>query len=527
MKVLISDKLSKKGIDLFQKEEGIEVDVKVGMSPQELISCIGAYDALVVRSETKVTPEVLAAAQNMKVIGRAGSGVDNINLNEASKRGIIVMNTPGGNTITTAEHAISLMLSLVRNIPQATASMKEGKWEKKKFMGIEVTDKILGIIGLGKIGTEVARRARGLAMNVIAYDPYISEEAARKLQVELVDLESIFRKSDIITIHVPKNTETSYMINQETIQKMKDGVRIVNCARGGLVDEKALAEALKSGKVAGAALDVFEKEPPSPDNPLLSFPNVILTPHLGASTEEAQDNVAIAIADQMVDYLKNGTIRNAVNTPSIPQEVLSGIKPFVSLTENMGRLLAQISDGRMEKFTISFHGEVLNYDVAPITVAALMGLLKPILQETVNYVNAPILAKEREITVEEIKDTGIGDFTNLITLTLNTDKGVNTISGTLFGRANPRIVKINGFAVELLLTEKMLVFQNIDKPGVIGDIGGLLGQAGINISGMQFGREKPGGRAISVLNIDNHVDLDMLQKFKELPNVVSVKLITL
>ena len=454
MKVLISDKLSKKGIELFQKEEGIEVEVKIGMTPQELLSCIGSYDALVVRSETKVTAEVLAAAKNMKVIGRAGSGVDNINVTEASKRGIIVMNTPGGNTVTTAEHAISLLLSLVRNIPQATASMREGKWEKKKFMGVEVMDKTLGVIGLGKIGTEVAKRAKGLFMNVIAYDPYISEDAARKLQVELVDLESIYKRSDLITIHVPKNTETSYMINQETIQKMKDGVRIVNCARGGLVDEKALAEALTSGKVAGAALDVFEKEPPSPDNPLLSIPSVICTPHLGASTEEAQDNVAIAIADQMVDYLKNGTIRNAVNTPSIPQEVLSGIKPFVSLAENMGRLLSQISEGRMQKFTVTFHGEVLNYDVAPITVAAIMGLLKPILQETVNYVNAPILAKEREINVEEIKETATGDFTNLITLTLVTDKGVNTVSGTLFGKANPRIVKINSFTVELHVDRK-------------------------------------------------------------------------
>jgi len=527
MKVLISDKLSPKGIEIFKREEGIEVEVKVGMSPQELLSCIGAYDALVVRSETKVTAEVLAAAKNLKVIGRAGSGVDNINVAEASKRGIIVMNTPGGNSVTTAEHAICLLLSLVRNIPQATASMKEGKWEKKKFMGIEITNKTLGIIGLGKIGTEVAKRAKGLFMNVIAYDPYISQEAARKLQVELVDLETIFTQSDIITIHVPKNAETSYMINRQTIQKMKNGVRIINCARGGLVDEAALAEALQSGKVAGAALDVFEQEPPPADNPLIKLPNVICTPHLGASTEEAQDNVAVAIADQIVDFLKNGTIRNAVNAPSIPQEVLSGIKPYVSMAENMGSLLSQISDGRMQKFTVSFHGEVLNYDVAPITVAALMGLLKPILQETVNYVNAPILAKEREINVEEIKETATGDFTNLITLTLVTDQGTNTVSGTLFGKANPRIVNINGFAVEVMLTEKMLVFSNIDKPGVIGDIGSLLGKAGINISGMQFGRQKPGGKAISVLNIDNHVDQDMLQKFKELPNVVSVKLVNL
>jgi len=527
MKVLISDKLSPKGIQLFQEEEGIEVDVKVGMSSEELISCIGAYDALVVRSATKVTPEVQAAAKNLKVIGRAGSGVDNIDVAEASKRGIIVMNTPGGNTVTTAEHTISLLLSLVRNIPQATASMKERKWEKKKFMGMEILNKTLGIIGMGKIGTEVAKRAKGLFMKVIAYDPYISEEVARKLRVELVELEEVFKKSDIITLHVPKNSETTNLINRETIQKMKEGVRIINCARGGLVDEQALAEALKSGKVAGAALDVYDQEPPPADNPLLRLPNVICTPHLGASTEEAQDKVAIAVAEQIIDFLKNGTVRNAVNAPSIPVDVLLSIKPYVSLAENMGSLLSQISEGRMEKFTISYHGEVLNYNLAPITVAALMGLLKPILQETVNYVNAPILAKEREITVEETKETSTGDYTNLITLTLVTDKGVNAVSGTLFGKANPRIVKINGFEVEVQLTEKMLVFSNIDRPGVIGNIGSLLGQSGINISGMQFGREKPGGKAISVLNIDSRVDQAILKKLNTFPNVVSVKLVTL
>ncbi|MGA1874827.1 MAG: phosphoglycerate dehydrogenase [bacterium] len=527
MKVLISDKLSEKGIEIFQKEEGIEVDVKVGLSPDELISCIGAYDALVVRSATKVTSQILDAAKNLKVIGRAGSGVDNIDVSAASKKGIIVMNTPGGNTVTTAEHTISLLLSLVRNIPQGTASMKKGAWEKKKFMGTEILNKTLGIIGMGKIGTEVAKRAKGLFMNVIAYDPYISEEAARKLQVELGSLEDVFKKSDFITLHVPKNTETANIINKESINKMKNGVRLINCARGGLVDEQTLAEALKSGKVAGAALDVFDTEPPSPQNPLLELPNVICTPHLGASTEEAQENVALAIAEQIIDYLRNGTIRNAVNTPSIPQEVLSSIKPYVSLAEGMGSLLSQISDGRMEKYTISYQGEVLHYNVSPITVAALMGLLKPILQETVNYVNAPILAKEREINVEEIRETATGNFSNLITLTLTTDQGVNTVSGTLFGQSNARIVEINGFPVEVQLTEKMLVFSNIDKPGVIGDIGGLLGQSGINISGMQFGREKPGGRAISILNIDNHVDQDMLDKFKELPNVVSVKLVSL
>jgi len=527
MKVLISDKLSSKGIELFQKEEGIEVDVKVGMSPEELIACIGAYDALVVRSATKLTAKVQAAAKNLKVVGRAGSGVDNIDVAEASRKGIIVMNTPGGNSVTTAEQTISLLLSLVRNIPQATASMKAKKWEKKKFMGTEILNKTIGIIGMGKIGTEVAKRAKGLFMNVIAYDPYISEEAARKLQVKLMDLEDIFKKSDIITLHVPKNKETANIINKETIQKMKDGVRIINCARGGLVDEKALTEALKSGKVAGAAVDVYEQEPTPADNPLLELPNVICTPHLGASTEEAQDNVAIAVAEQIIDFLKNGTIRNALNAPSIPVEVLASIKPYVTLAENMSSLLSQISEGRLQKFTISYHGEVLDYNLTPITVAALMGLLKPILQEEVNYVNAPILAKERQITVEETKETSIGDYTSLIRLTLQTDKGISTVSGTIFGKSNPRIVNINGFEVEVQLTEKMLVFDNIDQPGVIGSIGSLIGQADINISGMQFGREKPGGKAISILNIDNHVDQEMLKKFKKLPNVVSVKLVTL
>lgn len=527
MKVLISDKLSTKGIELFRQTEGIEVDVKIGISPEELVSIIGDYDALVVRSETKVNAQVIAAAKNLKVVGRAGSGVDNIDVVEASKRGIIVMNTPGGNTVTTAEHAVSLLLSLVRYIPQATASMKMKKWEKKKFMGTEILNKTIGIIGMGKIGTEVAKRAKGLFMNIIAYDPFISEEAARKLQVELVEIDEIFKRADFITLHVPKNNETTNLINKENIQKMKDGVRIINCARGGLVDEQALAEALKNGKVAGAALDVFEQEPPPADNPLIDLPNVICTPHLGASTEEAQENVAIAISEQIIDYLKNGTINNAVNAPSIPQEVFSIIKPYVRLTENMSSLLSQISEGRMEKFTISYHGEVLNYNVAPITLAALMGLLKPILQETVNYVNAPILAKERAIRVEETKETSVGDYNNLIALTLTTDKGVFTVSGTIFGKSNARIVKMNGFDVEVQVTENMLIFSNIDKPGVIGDIGGKLGQAGINISGMQFGREKLGGKAISILNVDAQINQEMLAKLQTLPNVVSVKVVHL
>lgn len=522
MKVLVSDKLSPKGIKIFEETEGIHVDVKTGMSAEELLACIPDYDALVVRSATKVTSTVIKAAKNLKVVGRAGSGVDNIDTEAATKNGIVVMNTPGGNTITTAEHAIAMLLALCRHIPQANASMKQKKWEKKLFMGTEYFGKTLGILGLGKIGVEVAKRAKGLMMKVIAYDPYISSGAAQKLEVELVELDELFKRSDFITIHTPKSQETTNLINAQSIAKMKDGVKIINCARGGIVNEQDIADAVKNGKVSGAAFDVFSKEPPSEDNPLYGIPQIIMTPHLGASTEEAQDKVAVDIAYQIVDMLKNGTICNALNAPCVAKEVLTNIKPYITLAEKMGSLVCQISEGRMSQFWIHYSGEVLNNDLGPITVAAIKGLLRPILQEEVNDVNAMLIAKEREIRIEEVKESTIGAFSSLITLTLKTDKGQTTIAGTLFNRVDPRIVKLNGFDVEIVPTEYMLIFSNIDKPGVIGNIGNSLGNENINIAGMQFGREKPGGNAVSIVSIDSPVNEALLKKMRALPNVVNV-----
>ncbi|MGA1795206.1 MAG: phosphoglycerate dehydrogenase [bacterium] len=527
MKVLVSDKLSPKGVKVFEETEGIQVDVKTGMTPEELIACIPEYDALVVRSATKVTPQVIEAAKNLKVIGRAGSGVDNIDLPAATKHGIVVMNTPGGNTITTAEHAVSMLLALCRHIPQADASMKQKKWEKKKFMGTEYFGKTLGVLGLGKIGTEVAKRARGLMMKVIAYDPFISADAAQRLEVELVGMEDLFRRADFITVHTPKSPETMNLINAKTIALMKDGVKIVNCARGGIVNEQDLADAVKKGKVSGAALDVFSQEPPAEDNPLLGLPQVIMTPHLGASTEEAQDKVAVDIAYQIVDMLKNSTVCNAVNAPCVAKEVLANIKPYITLAERMGSIACQIAEGRMNEFLVSYSGEVLNNDLAPITMAAIKGLLSPILHEEVNDVNAMLVAKDRGIKVDEIKESVTGAYSSLVSITLVTDKGKASIAGTLFNRIEPRIVEMNGFDIEIVPAENMLVFSNIDKPGLIGSIGMTLGEYHVNIAGMQFGRAKPGGDAVSVLSVDSRVSEELLTVLGKLPNVVSVKSVRL
>lgn len=525
MKVLISDNLSQNGIEIL-KRAGLTVDVKTGMSPEELKARIGEYQGLIIRSATKVTADVVDSAVNLKVIGRAGSGLDNVDKGAATKKGIVVMNTPGGNTITTAEHTIALIFALARQIPQATASMKGGKWEKKRFTGVELFNKTIGIVGIGNIGKQVAKRALALGMNVIGYDPYLSDENAKEMGIEKMELPVLFRRSDFVTFHTPITSETKNLVNKKTIQMMKDGVRIINCARGGIVNEADLYEAIKSGKVAGAALDVFEKEPPG-DNPLLTLDNIICTPHLGAATEEAQENVAVAIAEQVVDYLVNGVIRNAVNFPSVPAEQMLRLKPYLTLAERMGSFASQVFEGAVTEITIEYRGEASELSTAPVNIALLKGFLTPILEETVNFVNAPLIAKERGIEVKEMKSADGGDYQSMLVLRVKIDGKENYLAGTLLGRTDPRIVKINNFPVEIILEGNMLFMFNNDKPGVIGNIGSYLGGCNINIARMHFGRETAGGMAISVVNIDSPVTPAQLEDIYKMPNILSVRVVNL
>jgi D-3-phosphoglycerate dehydrogenase len=521
MKILVSDNLSEKGVEILRKA-GFTVDVKPGMKPDELKACIGQYHGIVIRSATMMTADIIEAAESLMVIGRAGSGLDNVDKSAATKKGIVVMNTPGGNTITTAEHSIALMVSLARNVPQATASMKAGKWEKKKFMGVELFNKTLGIIGLGQIGSQVAAKARGLEMNVIAYDPFLSEEKAAEMGIEKVSVEEALTRADFITIHTPLTAETKNLINKRSIANMKPGVRIINCARGGIVNERDLYEALKSGRVAGAALDVFEKEPPG-EHPLMELDNLICTPHLGAATGEAQVNVAVAVAEQIVDYLKHGTIRNAVNFPSIPRDQLPALEPYIRLAEGLGSFAAQVFEGGITEATLEYRGEATELNTEPVTIAALKGMLTPILEETVNFVNAPLIAKERGIEVKETKSGGAGDYHSMLTLRLKAKGKERSFSGTLFGRRDPRIILVDNFPVEIIPEGNILVMSNNDKPGVIGNIGSLLARYGINIAWMHFGRESAGGVAMSVVCVDTPVSDEQMAEIKGLPNILSAR----
>jgi D-3-phosphoglycerate dehydrogenase len=521
MRVLVSDNIAQKGVDILTNA-GLEVDVKTGLSPDELKKVIGEYDALVVRSATKVTADIIEEARNLKVIGRAGSGLDNVDKAAATKRGIVVMNTPGGNTITTAEHAVSLMLSMARQIPQATASMKAGKWEKKKFRGVELYSKTLGIMGLGNIGAHVAKVALGLGMNVITYDPFLSHEKAKSLGVRVVTFDELIKGSDFITIHTPLTKETKGCINKKSIAKMKDGVRIINAARGGIVDETALHEALQSGKVAAAAFDVFEKEPPE-DSPLLGLENMITTPHLGASTDEAQENVAQAVAEQIVDYLIHGTIRNAVNIPSVSADLLPELQPYMNLAEKLGSFLAQTFEGAIDEVNIEYRGDVARLLPEPIKIAALKGLLEPVLQESVNLVNAPVIAKDRGIRVKETTTDDAGEYNSMLVIRVRSGSQGSTVSGVLHGKKDPRIITIESHVIEVVPGGYILFLTNNDKPGVIGDIGTLLGKNNINIARMQFGRENEGGIAISVVSIDSPASKELLNEISKFPNVLTVK----
>ena len=518
MKILVSDALSECGVSIL-RDSGLEVDINTTLSNEGLQDRIAQYDGLVIRSATKVNATVLAAATNLKVIGRAGSGVDNVDLPVATKRGIVVMNTPGGNTITTAEHAFAMMLSLARNIPQATASMKAGKWEKSKFMGMELQEKVLGIIGLGQIGSYLVKLAHGASMKVIAHDPYLAEDRARTMGVELVGLADLYRRSDIISLHTTMTNETRHMIDAEAIGRMKNGVRIVNCARGGLVDENALVDALASGKVAGAAFDVFEHEPCAPDHPLLACDNVILTPHIGASTTEAQESVAMSIAEQVVEYLTHGVARGAVNMPSAPVELLQRIQPYAVLAQKLGALQSQLCEGGIERVTIEYRGDVAHEPVEMITPALLNGLLAPILDDTVNNVNAPVIAKERGIEVKEVRSRDAGDFTSLIRIVLEAAKKSITVAGTLFGRQDPRVVEINNFEVDFDPRGHILFISNEDQPGVIGMVGRILGEHGINIARMECARMSQGGVALLILGLDSPTPDSVLEAIKNGTNI--------
>jgi D-3-phosphoglycerate dehydrogenase len=526
MKILISDNLSKPGIEILEKA-GLTVTVKTKMTKEELLREIKHYDGLIVRSATKVTADVVAAADKLRVIGRAGSGLDNVDITVATKRGIVVMNTPGGNTVTTAEHTMAMIFALARKIPQANASMKAGKWEKDWFMGTELYNKTLGVVGMGQIGSHLAKLAQGVLMNVIAYDPYLAEERARKMGVELMGLHELFRRADVITVHTPLTAETQNIINADTIGMMKDGVRLVNCARGGIINEKDLAEALKSGKVAGAAFDVFEEEPVNPSHPLLRLDNFICTPHIGASTAEAQENVAVGIAEQIVDYLTRGIARGAVNVPSVPADLLPRIQPYITLAEKLGLLQSQLFEGGIERVTIEYKGEVAGVNVAPLTIAALKGLLTPILEETVNYVNAPVIARERGIEVKEVKSNDAGDFTSLILLQVEGDKKTSRMGGALYSRRDPRIVQLDTFRVEIVPDGYMLFILNEDRPGVIGQVGQILGEHQINIARMQCSREEKGGQALLIVGVDAPLPPEVLRAIKVAKNIVSVKVVRL
>jgi D-3-phosphoglycerate dehydrogenase len=521
MKILVSDNLGAAGIQMFEEEEGIEVDVNTGLSPEELKSIIGNYDALVIRSATKVTEDLLEAATRLKAVGRAGIGLDNVDIPAATKRGIIVMNTPGGNIITTAEHAIGLIMALSRNIPEGTASLKAGRWDKKKLQGREVYNKTLGIIGFGKIGSIVADRARGLKMRVIVHDPYVRPEQIEKEGYESVSLEDLYRRSDYITIHVPKLKDTTGLINKDTFEQMKDGVMIINCARGGIVKESDLHDALESGKVAGAALDVFESEPPGICE-LIEHDRLICTPHLGASTQEAQTKVAVDVASQIIDYLKYGTILNAVNFPSVTGDLLKKLKPLLTLADQMGSLQAQLVQGPVEEVSIEYGGDFKGLDLSPVSIAVLRGLLAPVVKDDVNFVNAQILAKERGIKIKETTSDDSEEYINLVTIQVVTNEMTSTVSGTIFGKNQTRVVKINNFRLELIPQGHLALIYNLDKPGAIGSFATLLGKLNVNIDQMQVGQEETGKMNIIFLKTNVAISEKVVEKLLELPLLISV-----
>lgn len=526
MRVLVCDGLEKAGVEILASAHGVTVDERPSISAEEIAGIIGEYDALIVRSKTKVTADLIERGSRLRVIGRAGTGVDNIDVAAATRRGIVVMNAAAGNTVTTAEHAFAMLMSLARQIPQAASSTRSGKWEKNRFLGVELMDKTLGIVGMGRIGSTVAARAKAFGMEVVAYDPYFTREAAGELGVEMTTLDEVFERSDFITLHTPLTEETRGIIDQTAISKMKVGVRIINCARGGLVDEQALADAIGEGKVAGAALDVFEKEPVSADNPLLALDQVIATPHLGASTQEAQFGVATMIAEEILDYLKHGAVRGAVNMPAVSSDLLAAIGPYITLGEKIGLFQGQVFGHNLREVNIEYSGEVAEHDVKPITQAVLTGLLGPVI-ERVNMVNASLVAEERGIKVTESLSRRAKDFTSLVNVRVITNERQSEVAGTLLGRRDGRIVRINGFNLEAIPKGHMLYLFNRDVPGVLGRIATFIGDEGVNIGRLYLGRKKIGESALALIQIDQPLGEDGLRRLGSVSDVISVQQVKL
>jgi len=521
MKVLISDNMGQAGIDIFENQEGIDLDVNTGLSPDELKQIIGQYDGLAIRSATKVTKDILDAATHLKVIARAGIGLDNVDIAEATKKGVAVMNTPGGNTVTTAEHAIAMMMALTRNIPRGTQSLKQGKWDKKLLQGQEIFNKVYGVIGFGNIGSIAAGLAKGLKMKVIVFDPNISSEHIEKAGFEYVSLDELFARSDYITVHVPKMEATTNLLDAAAFAKMKDGVRVINCARGGIINEADLYDAIVSGKVAGAALDVFATEPPG-ENPLLTLDQVIATPHLGASTKEAQTNVAVAAANQIIAYLLHNTVINAVNVPSVTGEVLKQLGPFIYLCEKMGVMQGQISKAGITEAAIEYIGNFPDLDLKPITISGVKGLLSQFVQDEVNSVNAISLANEMGIKISESTSKEAGNFLNLIRMTIVSETQTHILEGTIFGKDDARIVRIDKFRLEVIPQGHLSLIHNVDKPGSIGSVGVVLGKHKINIARMMVGREDEGDRNIIFLETDTSVPADVVKEIEDLELVINM-----
>lgn len=524
-KILVTDKISEQGLAVFKNAPGFQVDEKIKMTPEDLKKIVADYDGWIIRSGTKITADLIEAATKLKIIGRAGVGLDNVDLPAATKRGIIVMNTPDGNTISTAEHTVAMLMAAARQIPQAYASLKSGKWERSKFVGTELFGKTLGVVGIGRIGSNVARKAIGLGMRVIAYDPYLDPAKSKGHEFEIVTLDDIVKRSDFITVHTPLTPETKGLFGAKQFAAMKKGVRVVNCARGGIYDEVALAEALKSGQVASAALDVFEKEPCT-DHPLLAFDNVVAVPHLGASTTEAQENVAVVVAEQVVEALQGGRIRNAANMPSLDPKVLEQIGPYITLVERLGSFQAQLAAGSfIKKIHAEYVGEISAFDSKPLTLSLVKGILERVMTHSVNYVNALLLAKDRGYEITQSTTEKAEDYSSLVRVTVETDKGKHSIAGTVTGKKDLRITELDGKDTDFIPEGSMIWLDHEDKPGMVGRLGTILADNSINIAGLYVGRQAPGGSAVAMVNVDNEVPEKVLNDLKGIPHIKNLKFV--